>query len=276
MLRNLNLRIRDFVLEAGNARLRAGTGSYSTPFRGTVFGHQSIDLAEARIAAGARCVLWLGANPNVPASVERILDKEGGDDWPDFERQLQSGQLGHVTAEGKSWDPVNDPPGKWTIYSEAFEQTGLRERTLMANVIPWGSSNTMEFLRPLREADHELAVRMLLFVDRLNVELVEATRPLFMVVPRSIADNVEIRRALPEFGLLRKQLAGASMFKVPANRSRAWRCYVGALRRGSIDVPTLVLPHPDAFRCSADARAAISAEVGAVMAELAKGTRLDG
>ena len=92
----------------------------------------------------------------------------------------------------------------------------------------------------------------------------------------TIADNDEIRRVLPEFGLLRKRLADASMFKVPANRPRAWRCYVGTLRRGSIDVPTLVLPHPDAFRCSTDARAAISAEVGAVMAALAKGTGLDG
>ena len=67
-----NEAIHTFVTAPGRAALMAGTGSYSVPFRGTLFGCAD-RLGVARALATRRVdVLWLGANPNVPASGANI------------------------------------------------------------------------------------------------------------------------------------------------------------------------------------------------------------
>jgi hypothetical protein len=114
---SFNAKIRDFVERPENARLRRGTGAYSAPFRGTLFGmDRAADVAPLVDREGVD-VLWLGSNPNVPTSVKYILD-DTGDDFPEFEDHLKAGLYA-----SPGWDAKAVGRG-WAIYRMALQRAG--------------------------------------------------------------------------------------------------------------------------------------------------------
>src|SRR5258708_5735877 len=118
-----NRRIWEFIHERGNRRLRPGTGWYSTPFRGGLFG--AIKAADvARLLATRNVdVFWLGANPCVRSSLENVLNPSTCDgDLPTFKKQIESGFFGSWRwSDGKpepDWNPIDAPRAGWQLYRD--------------------------------------------------------------------------------------------------------------------------------------------------------------
>jgi hypothetical protein len=141
---DLNARIAQFVTAKENRCLRPGTGGYSTPFRGGLFGKLRASEVDAELASGRTAdVLFLGANPNCPESLAAI--QQGGEgDWKDFERQVTSDEFGHVAPEGGRWDPLHDPGSlksgqrAWALYAAWLGgAVGGLDTVALANILPW-------------------------------------------------------------------------------------------------------------------------------------------
>lgn len=69
--------IEEFVSRPANLRLKAGTGRYSSLFRGTLFGSSKSLEVEKALKKESVKVLWLGSNPNVPESLQLIVNDSG-------------------------------------------------------------------------------------------------------------------------------------------------------------------------------------------------------
>ncbi len=123
--------IWDFVHQQKNRRLRAGTGWYSTPFRGGLFG--KIKSGEvARLLERQRVdVLWLGATPGVQSSLRNILRPPSTfGDLPSFKAQLESGFFGSRRWSGShsepDWNPIDAPKGGWRVYQSLLAEVSLK------------------------------------------------------------------------------------------------------------------------------------------------------
>mgnify|MGYP000924674012 CR=1 FL=1 len=114
-----NQRIWEFVHQPANLSLRAGTGYYSTPFRGGLFGEVKADEVAKRLPAQGVDVPWLGANPCVARSLDHIVKPPPDNgDFPSFERQVASGFFGSsrfgATGEAQpDFNPIERPTGSW-------------------------------------------------------------------------------------------------------------------------------------------------------------------
>jgi hypothetical protein len=187
-----NERIWDFVHQRPNRRLRAGTGHYSTPFRGGLFGEvMALDVAR-QLSRRRVDVFWLGANPCVRRSLDNIITppKRGGD-FPVFERQMQSGFFGSCKWDANDlpqpdFNPIERPTTSWKVYRRVFEQIGRLDSVVMANFIPWGSQDMREFIGRLGAVNRLLLQRVIEFADALNAEIIQTVAPRFVVVPFSV------------------------------------------------------------------------------------------
>ncbi len=59
---NANQQIFDFVQQPANRRLISGTGAYSTPFLGSLFGLSESDAVARKLKTRRIDALWLGSN----------------------------------------------------------------------------------------------------------------------------------------------------------------------------------------------------------------------
>jgi hypothetical protein len=120
---SVNQQIFDFVHESANRRLMPGSGSYSTPLRGKLFGESETTAVARQLETRRVDVLWLGTNPCVPRSLENILNphcREGN--FPDFEKQMASGLFSsrRWDEEGNpstDWNPIDEPRGGYIVYT---------------------------------------------------------------------------------------------------------------------------------------------------------------
>jgi hypothetical protein len=263
-----NDRIWDFIHLRANARLRPGTGWYSTPFRGGLFGRaKSNEIAKSVSRLGVD-VLWLGANPAVRESLKNILSwRAGGGHLPSFERQMKSGFFGSWkwTDAGAvpDWNPIDAPRGGWRTYHSLLGQVARLDRVAMANLIPWGSQDARTLLSRLDATEPNLLRRMLEFADDLNVEIVEALRPRLMFVPLSLARNRQLE-AIHSLGVSLSQATEVSMHEVMLREGR-FKFYTGITRRGRVMVPTVFIRHPASLRLSVRSRARLIRHVGSVV-----------
>lgn len=263
-----NARIWDFVHARANARLRPGTGSYSTPFRGGLFGKtKSSDVARLTVRRRVD-VLWLGANPAVRSSLENILNRGAGlGDFPSFERQIQSGFFGSCKwANGvptADWNPIETPRGGWRIYQRLLVTISRLEHVAMANVIPWGSQDAKTFLRKLHARDPALLRRVLEFADDLNVEIVETLKPKLLVVPLSLARQRELDAIAP-IGVSLSKTTDVSRHEVLLPEGR-FKFFTGVCQRGRYAVPTVFLRHPASLRLSVQSRVRLVSRVGEIV-----------
>jgi hypothetical protein len=261
-LHDINGRIREFVERPENRRLKSGTGAFSTPFRGRLFGLERIIDVDEQLRHEQVDALWLGSNPNVPESVRNILANGTDSCFASFDEQMTGGLLSQP-----GWDPIEAPPHPgWETYRDALDGPLRRPRVLMANVIPWGSSVTAEFLQPLAERDAGLARRLLVFADELHGQVLDLLRPRLVLVPRSLAEDRTIWEQCPEFSLLAVNLPGRRDGRVPET-GRALRYYSGRLQRAERRIPALFLPHPSALRLNKERRGQV---VSGLRAEIAR------
>lgn len=250
----VNRRIFDFVRETPNRRLMPGTGTYSTPFRGSLFGQTESSAVAQQLAIRGVDILWLGSNPGVADSLRRILTPNGdaGDDFPQFERQMASGYFSerHWDEEGNSipdWNPIERPRGGWTIYRDLFVDLGaVPDAIAMANFIPWGSQDMKALITQIRAVDPGLLQRMMAFAEALNAEIVQTIKPKLLVVPFSLGRSSQLDATYPlDISVVRATQVHAHQVELDRG---TFNFYTGVCQRGALQVPTVWLRHPVSLR----------------------------
>lgn len=260
-VQQLNNAIHDFVRRPENAVLRPGTGAYSTPFRGSLFGCDLAQDVESKLADQKVSVLFLGSNPNCPASLEQILDPVAGlGDWPEFEAQLASGCFGESSV-GQfgpriGWDPLHNPSsmgpgqaGSWLFYAEAIRSAvGSLDGVAMANVFPWGSAELDDLIKALKgnalnRADPSLLDRVVGFANQQLEVIIKAFRPRLVLCPLSIFSHSALAGLLLSRPRL-KDLADRS----PEGLAKAFTLQLATASIAGLDQRLLFLKHPSALR----------------------------
>lgn len=244
-----NQRIADFVRKPATRRLRAGTGAYSTPFRGTLFGLSDAEAVSRRLRTRRVDALWLGANPCVPRSLKNILNANSGDgDFPEFQRQMQSGAFAQLAWDADSdptvsWNPLQKPTHTWNVYRDVFDASLDLDAVAMANFIPWGSQTMKAFLTKLGGRHPALLQAVLRFADALNEDIVKSLRPKLLVVPLSLART-------PGVGGVSKATATEVAPHHIKLDSRRFTFHTALCQRAGRAVPVLYVPHPASLRLS--------------------------
>ena len=139
----INNSISDFVENQENKALKRGTGSYSIPFRGSIFGEIETEKVLSKLNAESVDVIWLGSNPNVPESLDAILSPSSPSHYEGFVQQAMNDNFSEAYKNSECanvplWDPINKPNNKWQFYSEIFNKRFGEHKTLMANIVLWG------------------------------------------------------------------------------------------------------------------------------------------
>ena len=254
--RRVNRRIYDFVHRSANRKLLPGTGYYSTPFRGGLFGETESDAVTKQLSRSGVDVLWLGTNPCVARSLENIIHPPAGrGDFPTFEHQMESGLFGSCLWDSRGncspdWNPIERPAGNWHVYRDMLSKIARLERVAMSNFLPWGSKNADVMVKRLCATNRPLLDRMLEFADDLNAEIVEALAPKLLIVPFSLGRN-------SRFDLVRR--LGPTLARALDSREHtialphgAFTFYTGHCRRGRLTVRTVFLRHPSSLRLGGD------------------------
>lgn len=266
-----NLRIRDFVSQHPNRNLLPGTGYYSTPFRGSLFGQVRSAAVMKQLSHKSVDVLWLGTNPCLPRSLEYIIhppDSRG--DFPGFEKQMTSGFFGSSKwdASGEpspDWNPIERPTGGWHVYRDLLSRVAHLDCVAMANVIPWGSQNAEALVTQLGAANRPLLGRALEFADDLNAEIVQTLMPRLMVVPFSLGRSHSLDAVHP-LGLTLKEAIDVKRHTIPLPDG-TFSCYTGRSRRGTLMVPTVFLPHPASLRLSRESKKGLVAALARILVD---------
>jgi hypothetical protein len=256
IVRVVNQRIWDFVRQRPNEDLLPGTGSYSTPFRGNLFGKAESAAVARQLSTRGVDVLWLGMNPCIPRSLEFIINPPAGPgDFPGFEKQMESGLFGSCRWESNGersadWSPIEHPTGNWKVYRDMLATIARLECVAMANFIPWGSQNAEALVKGLGKANQPLLERALEFADDLNVEIIQALMPKVVVVPFSLGRNRSLDAVRP-LGLTLARTTYAKRHTVALSEG-GFTFHTGSCRRGKQTVRTVFLRHPASLRLQSD------------------------
>jgi hypothetical protein len=253
LTKSLNKQIGTFVEQSANRRLLAGTGHYSTLFRGGLFEEVGSAAVSERLATRRVDALWLGSNPCVRRSLQYIMrPPRGRGDYPDFERQLYSGLFGSARwdasgAASPDFNPLERPKGNWRVYRDLLARVGNVQNVAMANVVPWGSQSIDAFIAGVSARDRGLLARALAFADDLNIQVVRALRPRIIVVPLSLGRNRSVSRVGSLAGLTLKHAKDVEAHTLRLANGR-FNYFSGLCSRGNLTVPTLFLRHPASLR----------------------------
>lgn len=257
IVRTANRRIWDFVhLNANRRNLLPGTGCYSTPFRGSLFGEAASDAVAKHLPRLGVDVLWLGTNPCVPRSLEHIVHPpRGRGDFPTFEHQMESGLFGSWLWDDRGnrspdWNPIERPLGNWHVYRDMLSKMARMDRVAMSNFLPWGSKNADALIETLGAANRPLLDRMFEFADELNAEIVQALAPKLLVVPFSLGRNSRFDGVRP-LGLTLARAVDSREHVVGLSQG-TFRFYTGHCRRGRLTVHTVFVRHPSSLRLGGD------------------------
>jgi len=253
IVESVNQQILDFVQQPANRRLMPGTGAYSTPFRGTLFGVSEASAVAEKLNTQRVDALWLGSNPNVPRSLANILNPEcGAGDFPDFLRQMRSGLFfsWRWDAQGKpspDWNPIQQTTRRWSVYRDVLmRRFGSVDRVTMANCIPWGSKDTKEFISKLGESNPELLKRALAFADDLITGVITSLRPKVILVPFSFGKERQLDK-VHHFSVARAEAVDCQECSIRTSRGR-FRFFRASYRRGAFETTIAYVPHPAALR----------------------------
>jgi hypothetical protein len=258
-----NQAIYDFVQEENNQSVAAGTGAYSTLFRGSLFGQWATTEVVEALKTRRVDVLWLGANPNVPQSIDQILAPPGGpSDFPSFEQQMNSGMFSAWRWDGRGnksydWNPIQNPQRGWRVYADALARVIDMETVTMANYLPWGAANMDSFRRRFSASNPALLDRIFLLADTLNQQVIEALRPKLIVVPLSLGKVTQTSLSLGQARtpVTRSISINRSTFNLTSTRS-------------GLESPVLYVPHPASLHLSSQERQRVMDEVSRFVATL--------
>ena len=268
--RRLDEQIRDFVSQPGHERVLRATGSYSTPFRGTLFGTDDSTEVERRRSARPVRAVWLGSNPNCPQSLHALLNDDAPSEFPYFVRQMESGRFSEQQWEPEGaprpgWNPIVNPSTSgWTVVRDVFALAGDVDDVAMANIVPWGSADLPALVTQVSAASPSLAREMLAFSFELAKQMIVALQPNAIIVPLSIA-----RLPLPDATLCNPFSMSA---KVDLNQVvlSSGRSSVGYWwREGDAELPCpriVYFRHPSSLRLSAPLRTQLIESLGALVA----------
>ncbi|MEG3768123.1 hypothetical protein [Alteromonas sp. 14N.309.X.WAT.G.H12] len=185
----INNSISDFVENQDNEALKRGTGSYSILFRGSIFGEIETAKVLSKLKTESVDVIWLGSNPNVPESLDAILTPSSPSHYEGFVQQAMNDNFSEAyeNSDGVNaplWDPINNPNNKWQFYSEIFNKQFGEHKTLMANIVLWGSKDFKSFTSQLAKYDKALLDRAIQFSCDLNNQIIEYFKPKVVLVPK--------------------------------------------------------------------------------------------
>lgn len=255
----LNQAIADFVNQPENRILRPGTGSYSTPFRGTLFGYERSPEVEAALEDRRASALVLTPNPNYPESLEQIrADGEGEGDWPDFQRQRESGYFGEAKPSDDGtisiWGPIHDPDSAgrgqhtWTILGDALEEgLGSLEGVAHANVLPWGSAGSKglgQLISFLRSAEEDLLDRVVAFVNEQLRVILRGLRPQMVVVA---SKKLATDSWATELNIARDRATGLQDVSPGNLAGNRYSMHLGEFVSAGSTYPILFIKHPSYF-----------------------------
>ena len=250
-LKDINASILEFVALPENDWLSAYTRSYSTPFRGTLFGQVEQVGVAAELSKIGVDVLILGANPN--NSGEKNPSEQLK--YRDLADQMATGLYseahwestgvvvpGWVANEKNSWNKM--------LYEPLRVAGAVENRIAFANYLPWGSANLAELVSAVEPA---LLKRMVAFADELLARIVITLRPRLVIAPHSISNNL----ADSLLTSYRKE-ARLEEFGYPANRRETYRIFHSPAQIGGWATQLLHLRHPSSMQVSAEAITLIS------------------
>jgi hypothetical protein len=263
--KSANQRIWDFVHQRANLSLLPGTGYYSAPFRGRLFGEDTSAAVAKQLQTRRVDVLWLGANPCVPGSLSHILrPPRGRGDLPGFEMQMKSGLFGSCRWDSSGncsgdFNPIETPERNWRVYQRLIARIARPKWVAMANVIPWGSKSTEDLIGRLGETNSPLLKRILEFADDLNIEIVKALSPRLMVVPLSLARSRRLCAVRP-WGLALSQAIDSKSHTMVLPEGN-FMFYTAYCPRGNLDVRAVFLRHPASLRLSGESKKRVVAGV---------------
>ena len=269
---SVNQQIFAFVRQSANRSLMPGTGAYSTPFRGELFGLSDARAVAQQLKTRRVDALWLGSNPNMPRSIANILNPRcGKGHFPDFKRQMDSGRFSSLRWDEQGnpspdWNPIQQPKGRWKVYRDILVRLfGSVDRVTMANCIPWGSKDTKEFLVKLGAAKPELLKRALGFVDDLTADIINAVKPKLMLVPLSFGNEPRLDNVHP-VGVAMAQRNDCRERCVTTDQ-QPFRFFVGTYRRGVVAVPVVYIRHPASLHISRDAAHRLVEQMPKILAD---------
>lgn len=248
-----NDEILAFVNRPENQVLRPGTGSYSTPFRGSLFGEVDARKVDAELRRrGGIDVLWMGSNPNAPDSLVAILGAGNDRQFPDsFVRQRDSGMYSEQRPNGEpGWDPIHHPSTRgWQLYNKLISEAADIDSVAMANFLVWGSANFNEFLSRVAAMDRPLLDRVLSFSVGLNFSIISVLKPQLIAIPFSLGRSTALRSVAPEYLRLGKHCREC---KVPGLR-KTFNFYLQDSVREIPGTRVLHVPHPSSLRLDVSA-----------------------
>ena len=238
----INNSISDFVENQENKALKRGTGSYSIPFRGSIFGETETAKVLSKLNAESVDVIWLGSNPNVPESLDAILSPSSPSHYEGFVQQAMNDNFSEAykNSDGANvplWDPINKPNNKWQFYSEIFNKRFGEHKTLMANIVLWGSKDFKSFTSQLAKYDKALLERAIQFSYELNNQIIEYFKPKVVLVPKSSNSPSSKNWLLHSSNLTdiqHHEVRGKVTFKFS----------VGSLQKGDFKTTVISAPHP--------------------------------
>ncbi len=265
-----NSAIYDFVHVPKNQRLLVGTGTFSTPFRGTLFDETNSDDIAEKLRSQRADVLWMGSNPNAPNSLAAILEKPGfPSEIGGFERQMASGKYSeHIwTKNGEielGWDPIRKvSQSGWIFYRDVLSTIADLRRVAMSNFVVWGSSTFDELLREICQIDQSLLNRLVEFSIDLNREIIKSLRPRLVVVPLSLGRNNILEQDFSSL-LTLSHGRNAQEHKVPVG-SRSFYFYLRAHQIEQFSFQVLYVPHPSSIRLSNEHKNRVKRAIGEVL-----------
>ncbi len=237
----INKAVLDFVNQPDTAILKNGTGSWSIPFRGTLFNTNKTKDVISELNSGKKVdVLWLGSNPNVPNSIDAIVNNKNLSYIDGFIEQMESEYFSEF-----EWDPINKPSGGWRFYSDIFNDSNLN--VLMYNYIVWGSGDFETFIKDMSNYDRKNGTRVLTklinFSNELTKHIIKVFQPKLVFVPKSIAEADRSLNIL----LSREETQDISDSKYPhqnkTGRTTSFNYYAGSYKYDK-SVKILCTPHP--------------------------------
>ncbi|MBB3048947.1 hypothetical protein FHR99_003221 [Litorivivens lipolytica] len=247
MLHKINENVADFVRQEQNSILRAGTGVSCHYFRGSFEGEYLSDRVWEKVSErGGIDVLWLGANPNAPESLARIVSQTDHEHYEAFLSQLEKRWICDVAPDDPDhWDPLSTVKhAGWKFYCDSFERAGGAEAIMFANIIPWGSKNIDSLFKTLDEKSPELLNRVLQFGDSQVRAMVDLLKPRYVLAPSSFCNHRRLR------GVIDSPILGGPSYKFERRSvkpgKRAMNFAIRTDREAGITV--VHAAHPSALR----------------------------
>jgi hypothetical protein len=249
-LKAINKSILEFAARPENHWLITQTRSYSTPFRGPLFGQIEQSAVAAELANQPVDALILGANPKDTGEKDPTVRTK----YRDLKDQISAGLYSeaHWDKDGiavPGWSAEEEH--RWRIIYDALAAAGLTSKSIaFANFLPWGSSDLTQLVQMVDPAPRR---RMVAFADELLGQIVRTLRPRLIIASLSISENLT-----DSLITAHRKTATLEEFDYAANGPGKFRMFYGTAQIGGRAAQLIHLRHPSSLRATSQAKALIT------------------